>query len=99
MLSTLQYAAFNTWYRLCNAANNTWYRITCCTTDFVLLGSVYVLRTILFADDHLLTANTEDDLQNMAHKLQLTATNFNMKISTDKTKLMAFCGTDLFEHI
>jgi hypothetical protein len=30
----------------------------------------------------------------MAHKLQLTATNFNMKISTDKTKVMAFCGTD-----
>jgi hypothetical protein len=58
------------------------------------LNPDYILQTVLFADDQLLIANTEDDLQNMAHKLQLTATNFNLKISNDKTKVMAFCGMD-----
>jgi hypothetical protein len=58
------------------------------------LNPDYILRTIRFADDQLLTANTKDELQNMAHKLQLVATNFNTKISTDKTKVMDFCGMD-----
>lgn len=50
------------------------------------------LDSILFADDLVLLALSEDDLQRSIYNLQQVAATYNMEISTDKTKIMAFCG-------
>lgn len=52
------------------------------------------LNTILFADDQVIFGNTEDELQLAVHKLNDIASNYNMKISEKKTKVMAFQGTN-----
>ena len=50
------------------------------------------LDTIIFADDLVLLATSEDDLQWSVHNLNLVAQKYSMEISTEKTKIMAFCG-------
>ena len=52
------------------------------------------LATILFADDQVIMAENEDDLQRAVNNLDIIARRFNMKISTPKTKVMAFIGKD-----
>jgi hypothetical protein len=64
-------------------------------------GKVFTSRNLnlgilLFADDAILFANSEDDLQRSTYQFQLIAEKFSKKISTDKTKVMAFKGK---EHI
>jgi hypothetical protein len=54
------------------------------------------LEILLFADDVILFANSEDDLQLSIHQFQLIAEKFSIKISIDKTKVMDFKGN---EHI
>jgi hypothetical protein len=54
------------------------------------------LDILLFADDVILFANSEDDLQRSIHQFQLIAEKFSIKISIDKTKVMDFKGK---EHI
>jgi hypothetical protein len=44
------------------------------------------LDILLFADDVILFANSEDDLQRSIYKFQLIAEKFCMKISTDRTR-------------
>ncbi|KAJ4442157.1 hypothetical protein ANN_12023 [Periplaneta americana] len=51
-----------------------------------------VLDTLMFADDQVIIAKTEDALQRAIYNLQITASDFNMKISKEKTKVMAFSG-------
>jgi hypothetical protein len=48
------------------------------------------MDTIRFADDHVLLAVTEDDLQRLIYSLSKAVTVFNMEISTEKSKVMAF---------
>jgi hypothetical protein len=50
------------------------------------------LDTLLYADDQALFANREDELQYSVHHLNLIVNNFNMELSTTKTKTMAFLG-------
>jgi predicted RNA-binding protein associated with RNAse of E/G family len=50
------------------------------------------LDTLLFADDQVTVAQNEDELQRAVYNLQVTASEFNMSISTEKTKIMAFAG-------
>jgi hypothetical protein len=52
------------------------------------------LNTILFADDQVVIANSEDNLQRGLHALYQTVQTFGMKISYQKTKIMAFKGTE-----
>jgi hypothetical protein len=64
-------------------------------------GKVFISRNLnvdilLFADDVILFANSDDDVQRSIYQFQLIAEKFSMKISTDKTKVMAFKGK---EHI
>jgi hypothetical protein len=54
------------------------------------------LDILLFADDVILFANSEDDLQRSMYQFQLIAETCRMRIFTDKTKVMAFKGK---EHI
>ena len=43
-------------------------------------------------DDQTIIQETEDKLQRSLHQLYLLCENYNMKISTKKTKMMAFLG-------
>jgi len=51
-----------------------------------------ILNTILYADEQILMATSEDELQTMAHQLNLIAIKYKMTISSTKTKSMAVCG-------
>ena len=50
------------------------------------------MNTILYADDQILMATSEDDLQTMVHHLNLIARKYKMTISSTKTKSMANWG-------
>jgi len=50
------------------------------------------LDTLIYADDQALFANTEDELQYSVHHFNLIVNNFNMELSSTKTKTMAFQG-------
>jgi hypothetical protein len=50
------------------------------------------LNTILLADDYIISSESEDALQRAINKLENAANGFNMRISTMKTKTMAFKG-------
>jgi hypothetical protein len=52
------------------------------------------METVLFADDQVIMAETEDELQRAVYNLAITAQRYNMKISTEKTRVMAFRGKD-----
>ena len=49
---------------------------------------------MLFADDQVIIANGEDNLQRAAHKLNQIITEYGLTISVQKTKSMAFRGGD-----
>lgn len=51
------------------------------------------LNTILFADDQAIFTTTEDDLQRALFKLNWIAKEYDLQISTKKTKVMGFKGT------
>jgi hypothetical protein len=53
------------------------------------LNNRKLVNTILYADDQILMAKSEDDLQTMAHHLNLIARKYKMTISSTKTKSMA----------
>lgn len=50
------------------------------------------IMTMLFADDQVVIANNENNLQRAVHELWKINKNYNMEISVHKTKTMAFCG-------
>jgi len=51
-----------------------------------------LVNTILYADDQILMATSEYNLQTMAHHLNLIARKYKMTISGTKTKSMAMWG-------
>jgi hypothetical protein len=50
------------------------------------------ISTIPFADDQVITSDTEDNLLTTVYKLNKIITEYGLKISTDKSKEMAFKG-------
>jgi hypothetical protein len=52
------------------------------------------LSTLLFADDHVTIADTEDNLQKAAHKLHRLIAENGLTISVEKTKCMVFKRRD-----
>jgi hypothetical protein len=50
--------------------------------------------TLLFADDQVLVAQSEDDLQRSIYNLHFIAKEYDMEISSDKSKIMFFVGKD-----
>jgi hypothetical protein len=53
------------------------------------------LNTLLFADDQIIIHDSEDKLQKSVHLSNQMSKDYNLKISTDKTKIMAFKGKHL----
>jgi len=49
---------------------------------------------LLFADDQVITADTEDSLQKAAHKLNQIITEYGLTISAQNTKSVPFKGRD-----
>jgi len=50
----------------------------------IQLNNRKLVNTILYADDHILMTISEDDLQTMAHHLNLIARKYNMTTSSTK---------------
>jgi len=50
----------------------------------IQLNNRKLVNTTLYADDHILMATSEDDLQTMAHHLNLIARKYKMTISSKK---------------
>ena len=48
------------------------------------------MSTLLFADDQVIIADTEDNLQKAAHKLNHIITEYGLAISVQETKLIVF---------
>jgi hypothetical protein len=42
----------------------------------------------------VILANSEDNLQRAIHRLNVTSKDYNMRISIDKTKILALRGKD-----
>jgi len=59
----------------------------------IQLNNRKLVNTILYADDQILMATSEDDLQTMTYHLNLIARKYKMTISSTKTKSMAMGGT------
>ena len=49
---------------------------------------------LLYADDQVIIADTQDNLQKAAHKLNQIITKCGLTVSVQKTKLMLFKGCD-----
>jgi hypothetical protein len=60
--------------------------------EFII--GVHKLNTILFADDQVIIANSEDNLQRGVFTLNSTLKRFGMTISCKKSKVMAFIGQE-----
>ena len=59
----------------------------------ILLNNRKLANMILYADDHILMATSEDDLQTTAHHLNLIARKYKMTISTTKQNQWQCEGT------
>ena len=53
------------------------------------------LNTLLFADDQIIIEDSEDKLQESVYILKQMYKDYNLKISTEKTKIMALKGKHL----
>jgi hypothetical protein len=54
-----------------------------------------IINTILYADNQILMAASEDELQTMAYRLNLVARTYKMNTSRTKTKSTAVCGNQI----
>jgi hypothetical protein len=52
------------------------------------------IKTLLFADDQVITAESETILQKSTHRLESILLKYGLKISISKTKTFAFRGRD-----
>ena len=61
----------------------------------IQLNNRKLVNTVLYADDQILMATSEDELQKMAYQLNLIARKFKMTVSSTKTKSMGMCGNNI----
>jgi hypothetical protein len=54
-----------------------------------------MIQTILYADDQMIIAESEDELQIAVNKLNKIVKKYDMKISTTKTKSIGLCGKNI----
>ena len=60
----------------------------------IILSENQQLSMLLFANDQVIIADTEDNLQKAAHKLNQIIAEYGLTLSVQKTKWMAFKGRD-----
>jgi len=60
-----------------------------------MLKSNLYLNTLLYANDQVTIQDSEDKLHKSVYKLNQMSKDYNLKISTDKTKIMVFKGKHL----
>jgi len=53
-----------------------------------------IFNALLFADDHFIISDTEDNLQKTVYLLYNISEEYNLEIATKKTKVFGFVGTD-----
>ena len=53
-----------------------------------------IFNTLLFADDQFIISDTEGNLQKAVYSLYSISKAYNLEISTKKTKVFGFVGTD-----
>ena len=58
----------------------------------IQLNNRKLVNTVLYADDQILMATSEDGLQTMAYHLNLIARKYKITVSSTKTKSMAMWG-------
>ena len=58
----------------------------------IMLNRKLYLNTLLFADDQVVIQDSKDKLQKSVYILNKMSKDYNLKISTDRTKIMAFKG-------
>jgi hypothetical protein len=56
------------------------------------------INTLLFVDEQVILANSEDNLQRAIHRLTVLSKDYNMRISIDKIKLLALRGKDPYKN-
>jgi hypothetical protein len=61
---------------------------------YIAINRNLQLDAMIFADDLVLLAASEHDLQHFLYNIKLVAEKYSMEISTEKTKVMAFCGKE-----
>ena len=61
----------------------------------IQLNNKKLVNTILYTDDQILMATSEEDLQTMAYHLNLKAKKYKMTTSSTKTKSMAMWGNHI----
>ena len=54
----------------------------------IMLKRKLYLNSLLFADDQVIIQDSEDKLQKYVYILNQMSKDYNLKISTDKTKIM-----------
>jgi hypothetical protein len=60
---------------------------------YIAINRNLQLDAMIFVDDLVLSAS-EDDLQHSLYNFKVVAEKYSKKISTEKTKIMAFCGKE-----
>jgi len=60
-----------------------------------MINNRKLVNNILYADDQILIATSEDELQTMIYHLNLIARKYKMTISSTKTKSMAMWGNHI----
>jgi len=53
-----------------------------------------IFNKLLFADDHFIISDTEENLQKAVYLLYNISKEYNLEIATKKTKVFGFVGTD-----
>ena len=61
----------------------------------IQLNNRKLVNTVLYADDQILMATSEDELQTVAYRLNLVARKYKLTIFSTKTKSMAMCGNHI----
>ena len=61
----------------------------------IQLNNRKLVNAILYADDQILMATSEDELQTMAYHLNIIARKYRMVISSTKTKSVAMRGNHI----
>ena len=62
---------------------------------FVLKRNLYLKTSVFSADDQVIKQYSEDKIQKSVYILNQISKDYNLKISTDKTKIMTFKGKHL----